>query len=96
MVAEIKDHKSPFKLKLPEIPVLRNRRAELIATLGWVLMPIIFGPLSWLVLFILIKNTEVGKYLAILYLVWMYVDKESCERGGRRYYPFSQTISIIC
>lgn len=84
IVRDLKKQRSIFRIKFAPLNVPTNRRKQTLAALAWILMPIVFGPLAWMLVIYLIAYTSIAKYFAISYLLWMYMDKESCERGGRR------------
>lgn len=73
-----------FKIKLAPLNVPRHRRLETLAALCWIMMPFFLGPICWAMMIYLIAHTTTFRYLALAYLIWMYMDKETCERGGRR------------
>lgn len=58
-----------------------------LAAASWIAVPIIFGPILWVVGIYALYHFALAKYLMVLYVIWMYIDRDSCERGGRRWDP---------
>lgn len=84
MMRRLQPSSSLLQIKMAPLHVPRHRRLETLAALCWILSPLFFGPLCWLAILYLIVHTTTARYLAITYLLWMYMDKATCERGGRR------------
>lgn len=43
------------------------------------------GPVLLMVTSYLLYHYIVARYLFLAYLIWIYLDRDTCERGGRRY-----------
>jgi len=65
------------------INVPLERRLQTLSVLTWIMLFFVSGPLSVPILVYMLFYTRLWIFV-VLYLAWVYLDRETCERGGRR------------
>ncbi|XP_020287975.1 2-acylglycerol O-acyltransferase 2-A-like [Pseudomyrmex gracilis] len=70
-------------VKFAPLNVPLERRLQTLAAATWFVILSLNGVLGFLIAGYLLLYTQTIRYLMLLYLVWMYYDWDTCNRGGR-------------
>lgn len=72
-----------FGVRFAPLNVPMKRRLETLAAAVWIILLGFGNFLGYLLTAYLLLCTETVRYFLILYFIWMYVDWDTCNRGGR-------------
>ncbi|XP_057338127.1 2-acylglycerol O-acyltransferase 2-A-like [Microplitis mediator] len=70
-------------IEFAPVRVPLERRLQTLAAAAWIFVLAFGGFIGWLTTIYLIFFTEWLRYLVIIYLAWLYYDKDTCNKGGR-------------
>ncbi|XP_034934957.1 2-acylglycerol O-acyltransferase 2-A-like [Chelonus insularis] len=73
-----------FGIQFAPICVPLERRLQTLAAGGWFVFIVFGGSMGCFLAIYLIFFTEWIRYLVIIYIAWIYYDRDTCIQGGRR------------
>ncbi|XP_043272590.1 2-acylglycerol O-acyltransferase 2-like isoform X2 [Venturia canescens] len=72
-----------FGVKFAPLRVPIERRLQTFAAAAWICILTTGGPIGYLITAYILIFTKWLRYIMLIYLIWVYYDRDTCRRGGR-------------
>ncbi|XP_015589868.1 2-acylglycerol O-acyltransferase 1 isoform X2 [Cephus cinctus] len=70
-------------VKFAPLNIPLERRLQTLAAAAWIIIPILGSITGLVVTIYLLLFTQKIRYFVLIYLIWIYYDRDTCNRGGR-------------